>query len=96
MWLMLQQDRPDDFVVATGESHSVREFAEEAFRHVGLDASRHLLFDPSLVRPAEVDALVGDPTKARSVLGWTAKVRFAELVHLMVDADLERRRQGPK
>jgi len=91
MWLMLQQDRPDDYVVATGESRSVREFAVEAFRHAGLDPSRFLVFDPSLVRPAEVDALVGDASKARSALGWEPKIRFSELVRQMVDADLARR-----
>jgi GDPmannose 4,6-dehydratase len=89
MWRMLQQDRPDDYVVATGETHSVREFLEEAFSHVGLHWQDHVKVDPKYFRPAEVDLLLGDPTKARTALGWKPKVSFKELVRLMVDADME-------
>ncbi|HLX78485.1 MAG TPA: GDP-mannose 4,6-dehydratase [Acidimicrobiales bacterium] len=88
MWLMLQQDKPDDFVVATGETHSVRELCELAFEHVGLDWEDHVKVDDQFFRPAEVDALVGDATKARTVLGWKPEVDFADLVKMMVDADL--------
>jgi GDPmannose 4,6-dehydratase len=90
MWLMLQQDEPDDFVVATGEPHSVREFAEVAFSHVGLDGGQYLKSDPEFLRPAEVDRLVGDPSKAREQLGWAPKHSFRELVEMMVEADLTR------
>lgn len=90
MWLMLQQDQPDDFVVGTGESHTCREFIEIAFAHVGLDPDRYLQPDPTLLRPAEVDHLVADASKAREVLGWQPTVSFPELVRLMVDADLAR------
>jgi GDPmannose 4,6-dehydratase len=90
MWLMLQQDEPDDYVIATGVSHSVRDLVAEAFGHVGLDWKRHVVTDPALLRPAEVDHLIGDPTKARVRLGWTPTVDFAGLVRMMVDADLER------
>jgi GDPmannose 4,6-dehydratase len=89
MWLMLQQASPDDYVVATGETHSVREFLEEAFSCVELDWKEHVVVDPKYFRPAEVDVLLGDPTKARQVLGWKPRVSFRELVRLMVDADLE-------
>jgi GDPmannose 4,6-dehydratase len=89
MWLMLQQDRPGDFVVATGETHSVREFCEVAFDHVGLNWEDHVVTDEKFFRPAEVDLLVGDPSKARTVLGWEPKVRFDALVRMMVDADLD-------
>jgi GDPmannose 4,6-dehydratase len=89
MWLMLQQDEPGDFVVATGETHSVREFCEVAFDHVGLSWEDHVVTDERFFRPAEVDLLVGDPTKARTVLGWEPKVRFDALVRMMVDADLD-------
>ena len=88
MHLMVQQDHPDDFVVATGETHSVREFCEIAFAHVGLDYRDHVVQDPKFMRPAEVDLLIGDPGKARTVLGWTPEVSFPDLVHMMVDADL--------
>ena len=88
MWLMLQQARPDDYVVATGETHSVREFLEEAFGCAGLHLEDFVKVDPKYFRPAEVDVLLGDPTKARTVLGWTPRVSFKELVRLMVDADL--------
>jgi len=88
MWLMLQADEPDDFVVATGEKHSVREAIEVAFAHVGLDPDEHIEIDPRYFRPAEVDSLLGDATKARENLGWEPKVRFRELIELMVDADV--------
>lgn len=93
MWLMLQQDRPDDYVVATNETHSVREFCEEAFARVGLDWQQYVRHDSRYERPAEVDLLIGNPDKARRQLGWEPKVRFRELVHIMVDADLELARQ---
>jgi GDPmannose 4,6-dehydratase len=89
MWLMLQQGAPDDYVVATGQSHSVREFCERAFAHVGLAADDHVVLDPRFMRPAEVDLLVGDAAKAEHKLGWTPEVSFEELVEGMVDADLE-------
>jgi GDPmannose 4,6-dehydratase len=89
MWLMLQQDEPDDYVVATGETHSVRELLEEAFSYVGLDWSKHLAIDQRYYRPAEVDLLIGDPSKAKLKLGWEAKTKFQDLVRLMVDADME-------
>jgi GDPmannose 4,6-dehydratase len=88
MWLMLQSDEPDDFVIATGESHSVREFLEAAFERVGLDWEPHVEIDPRYFRPAEVDDLRGDASKARELLGWEPKVRFDELVAIMVDADV--------
>jgi GDPmannose 4,6-dehydratase len=88
MYLMLQQDRPDDYVVATGETHSVREFCQVAFDHVGLDWEKHVVVDPKFYRPAEVDLLVGDPGKARRILGWEPSVTFADLPRIMVDADL--------
>ena len=88
MWLMLQQPKPDDYVVATGETHSVREFLEEAFGCVGLAWKDYVKIDPKYFRPAEVDMLLGDSTKARRVLGWKPKVSFKELVRLMVEADL--------
>jgi GDPmannose 4,6-dehydratase len=94
MWLMLQQDQPDDYVVATGETHSVREYLDLAFAHIGItDWRPYVRQDAAFYRPAEVDLLVGDATKARTVLGWTPKVNFPELVRLMVDADLELERQ---
>jgi GDPmannose 4,6-dehydratase len=89
MWLMLQQERPDDYVIATGETHSVREFLQEAFAHVGLDWKEYVVVDPKYFRPAEVEFLLGDPTKARTALGWTPRVTFKELVRMMVDADME-------
>ena len=92
-WRMLQQEKPDDFVVATGVKHSVREMVELAFDHAGLDWREHVETDPSLFRPAEVHTLRGDASKAQRVLGWTPKVSFAELIRMMVDADLERVRQ---
>jgi len=93
MWLMLQQNEPDDYVVATGETHSVRELCQVAFEHVGLDYRDFVRVDARFLRPAEVDQLVGDATKARSVLGWRPNVSFAELIRMMVDADLELLRQ---
>jgi GDPmannose 4,6-dehydratase len=92
MWLMLQQPEPDDYVIATGESHSVRELAEIAFAHVGLDWQRYVREDASLKRPAEVDFLIGDAGKARAKLGWQPRVSFRELVAMMVDADVKRQR----
>ena len=93
MWLMLQQDEPDDYVVATGETHSVQELVEIAFRHVGLDWRDHVVVDEKYVRPAEVDLLIGDASKAREKLGWRQEVSFEELVRMMVDSDLEKNRQ---
>jgi GDPmannose 4,6-dehydratase len=90
MWLMLQQDEPQDFVIATGEPHSVRAFAEIAFEHAGLSIDHHVVLDAELLRPAEVDHLVGDASKARAKLGWEPRVSFRELVEMMVEADLER------
>ncbi len=90
MWLMLQQERPEDYVIATGISHSVRELVEIAFAHVGLDWQQYVRVDPGLLRPAEVDHLLGDASKARAELGWTTSVGFRQLVEMMVDADLER------
>jgi len=89
MWLMLQQDAPDDYVIATGETHSIREFLDEAFSYAGLDWHKYVEMDPRYCRPAEVDLLVGDASKAKRALGWEPRTRFKELVHLMVDADLE-------
>jgi len=89
MWRMLQQDEPSDFVVSTDETHSVREFCELAFGRVGLNWEDHVVIDERFFRPAEVELLVGDATRAREVLDWTAKTSFADLVHMMVDADLE-------
>jgi GDPmannose 4,6-dehydratase len=88
MWRMLQHDAPDDYVVATGEAHPVREFVDLAFARAGLDPERHVEIDPRYFRPAEVDYLLGDATKARTRLGWTPSVPFEELVHMMVDADV--------
>jgi GDPmannose 4,6-dehydratase len=88
MWLMLQQDRPDDYVIATGVSHSVRELIEIAFARVGLDWQKYVRVDPALLRPAEVDHLLGNPAKARAELGWTPAVNFKQLVEMMVDADV--------
>lgn len=89
MWLMLQQDEPDDYVVATGETHSVRELCEVAFDYLGLDYRHYVVQDPRFYRPAEVDLLVGDASKARRVLGWEPTVTFEELIRIMVDADME-------
>jgi GDPmannose 4,6-dehydratase len=96
MWLMLQQERADDFVIATGESHSVQELVEAAFEHVGLDWKKHVRTDPRFLRPAEVDHLIGDPAKARKALGWTPSVDFKGLVRMMVDADVQRLSHAPR
>jgi GDPmannose 4,6-dehydratase len=88
MWLMLQQDQPGDFVIATGETHSAQELCEVAFGHVGLSWEDHVVIDPQFFRPAEVDLLIGDPAKAAQVLGWKPEVGFEDLVRMMVDADL--------
>jgi GDPmannose 4,6-dehydratase len=88
IWLMLQQDRPDDYVIATGEAHSVKELVEEAFSHVGLDWRKYVKKDPKYYRPSEVDLLIGDASKAKRVLEWEAKTRFRDLIRLMVDADV--------
>jgi GDPmannose 4,6-dehydratase len=89
MWLILQQEKPDDYVIATNETHSVREFLELAFAHAGLDYKKHVEIDPRYYRPAEVDVLIGDYSKAKKKLGWEPKTKFIELVKLMVDADIE-------
>jgi GDPmannose 4,6-dehydratase len=90
MWLMLQAETADDYVIATGEEHSVQEFVDIAFEHAGLDPNQHVRTDPEFLRPAEVDHLVGDAAKAREQLGWRPRVSFKELAEMMVDADLER------
>jgi GDPmannose 4,6-dehydratase len=89
MWLMLQQEKPDDYAVATGETHSVREFAETVFRKLDLDYEKYVAVDPQYFRPTEVDVLLGDPTKARTVLGWKPKVSFEKLIDMMIACDLE-------
>lgn len=89
MWLMLQQEKPEDYVIATGETHSIREFLDTAFGHVGLDWTKHVEIDERYYRPAEVDLLIGDPAKARNKLGWEPKTKFCDLVKLMVDADIQ-------
>jgi GDPmannose 4,6-dehydratase len=94
MWLMLQQDQPDDYVVATGEAHSVQSLVEIAFSHVGLNWQEHVVVDPKFLRPAEVDHLIGNPAKAKAKLGWRPEVDFPTLVKMMVDADIERVRTG--
>jgi GDPmannose 4,6-dehydratase len=93
-WLMLQQDEPRDYVIATGVQHSVREFVEAAFEHVGLEPDPYVVIDPELIRPAEVDELVGDSSRARAELGWEPRVSFRELVAMMVDADVARLAAG--
>jgi len=90
MWLMLQQEKPEDFVIATGETHSVREFVEAAFSHVGLNWRDYVVVDPAFYRPAEVELLIGDPAKAKEKLGWQPKTTFRDLVGIMVEADLKR------
>jgi GDPmannose 4,6-dehydratase len=89
MWLMLQQDTPDDYVIATNETHSIREFLDVAFERAGLDWKKHVEIDPRYFRPAEVELLIGDYSKAKQKLGWEPKTRFADLARLMVDADIE-------
>ncbi len=93
MWLMLQQDQPEDYVIATGETHSIRELLDAAFDLVGMDWAQHVEIDPRYFRPAEVDLLIGDATKARTKLGWKPTVGFHDLVRMMVEADLEREKQ---
>lgn len=88
MWLMLQQPKPDDYVIATGETHTVRELVEVAFSHVGLNWEDYVEIDPKFIRPAEVDLLIGDPSKAKKILGWKPKVNFEGLVKMMVDSDM--------
>jgi GDPmannose 4,6-dehydratase len=95
MWLMLQRDVPEDYVIATGVSHSVRELVDIAFSHVGLDWEKHVRIDPALLRPAEVDHLLGDPSKARTELGWAPTVHFRQLIEMMVDADVQRLESTP-
>ncbi len=96
MWRMLQQPEPDDYVVATNETHTVRELVEIAFGRVGLDYQKYVHIDPAFVRPAEVDLLIGDYAKAKKKLGWEPTVRFKQLVEMMVDADLERLKAGQR
>jgi len=95
MWMMLQQNQPDDYVIATGESHSVRDLVELAFDHVKLDWKRYVRLDPKFLRPAEVDQLIGDASKARAALGWRPEVDFGGLVRMMVDADVNRLSRAP-
>jgi len=90
MWLMLQQDEADDYVIATGETHTVQKLVEVAFSHAGLDWKKYLKLDPKFLRPAEVDLLIGDPSKAMNKLGWKPKVSFEQMIQMMVDADVER------
>jgi GDPmannose 4,6-dehydratase len=96
MWLMLQREHPDDYVIATGVSHSVRDLVEVAFAHAGLDYRGHVKLDPKLIRPAEVEHLIGDSTKARTDLGWQPAVDFVALIKMMVDADIERLADAPR
>jgi GDPmannose 4,6-dehydratase len=96
MWQMLQQDTPDDYVVGTGETHSVRELCQAAFGHLDLDWEQHVIVDPEFYRPAEVELLISDPAKAREVLGWKPEVSFTELIEMMADADLEHLKQVHK
>jgi GDPmannose 4,6-dehydratase len=96
MWLMMQQERADDYVIATGVSHSVRDLVEVAFAHAGLDWRKHVQVDPALIRPAEVEHLIGDSSKARAQLGWQPAVDFVALIRMMVDADLDRVRTAPQ
>lgn len=96
MWRMLQQDQPEDYVIATGKTHSVRDVCEIAFARLGLDWRKYVHVDPALVRPAEVDLLIGDASKAKKKLGWEAKVQLKELIEMMVDSDLEKLRAGQR
>jgi GDPmannose 4,6-dehydratase len=95
MWLMLQQEKPDDYVVATGVTTTVRDMCQIAFRHAGLEMERHLVIDPAFYRPAEVDVLLGDSSKARRALGWEPEINLEQMIQEMVDADLERLRREP-
>jgi GDPmannose 4,6-dehydratase len=94
MWRMMQQDKPDDYVIATGETHSVREFLEEAFEYAGLNWKKYVEIDPRYYRPTEVDQLLGDASKAAAMLGWKPRISFRELVHMMVDADMAAEQGG--
>jgi len=96
MWLMLQQDQADDYVIATGVSHSVQQLVETAFGHVGLDWTQYVRTDPAFLRPAEVDHLIGDASKAKRVLGWEPEVSFEQLVAMMVDADMAALSEGTR
>ncbi|TIO46032.1 MAG: NAD-dependent epimerase/dehydratase family protein, partial [Mesorhizobium sp.] len=96
MWLMLQQDQPDDYVVATGRTTTVRDMCRIAFEHVGLKMDDHLVIDPDLFRPAEVEILLGNPAKAKQKLGWEATISLEEMICEMVDADLERHSNPPR
>jgi GDPmannose 4,6-dehydratase len=96
MWMMLQHDKPDDYVIATGETHSVREFLDEAFGHLDLDWKKYVEIDPRYFRPTEVDLLLGDASKAKKILGWKPRVLFKDLVRLMVDADMEAEKHRPQ
>ena len=89
MWLMLQQEKPDDFVIATGETHSVKEFVEKVFRKLNLDYQKHVIIDPKYFRPTEVDVLLGDSSKAKNILGWKPRVGFDQLIDMMIEADME-------
>jgi GDPmannose 4,6-dehydratase len=93
MWLMLQQDKPDDYVIATGKTHSVKDLVVAAFKHVGLDWQEYVVVDQRFMRPAEVDVLVGDASKARRVLGWQPTITFEQMIGEMVDADIARLRK---
>ena len=95
MWMMLQQNEPDDYVIATGQTHTVRDLVETAFAHVGLDWQQYVIQDPSFIRPAEVDLLIGDPSKAKKKLGWVPEMSFEQLVKTMVHSDLERLKGEP-
>jgi GDPmannose 4,6-dehydratase len=90
MWLMLQRPEPEDFVVATGVAHSVRDLCVVAFEHVGLDHENHVVIDPAFIRPAEVDHLLGDASRAHAELGWKVEVDFQHMIRMMVDADIDR------
>jgi GDPmannose 4,6-dehydratase len=90
IWLMLQQKKPDDYVIGTGKAHSVKEFVKIAFKYAGLDWKKYVKIDKEFMRPAEVEHLIADPRKAKKVLGWQPKVSFEELVKMMVDADIKR------
>jgi GDPmannose 4,6-dehydratase len=94
MWLMLQHDRPDDYVISTGEAHSVREFGEEVFAHLGLDWSKHVFIDPNLFRPTEIESVCGDASKARRILGWQPRITFRALARMMAEHDRELVEQG--
>jgi len=94
MWLMLQQDKAEDYVIATGETHSVEELVTVAFEYAGLDWRHYVVQDPRFMRPAEVDMLVGDASKAGKALGWEPEITFTDLIHMMVDADLELLKSG--